>query len=98
MVKINSDLKRRKKFFAYEIKRKSFQSIVANQNLSMGTRWWATIEKNKLPRSSSLSRLHNHCSQTHRSRSVIRFYKLSRLRLRKLAARGALSGLRKSSW
>ena len=98
MVKFNSDLKRRKKFFAYEMKRKTFQAIAANQNIPMSTRWWATIEKSKLPRCSSLSRLHNHCIQTHRSRSVIRFYKLSRLRLRKLAARGALNGIRKASW
>nr|QWK44941.1 ribosomal protein S14 [Protohalopteris sp.] len=98
MVIIKSDLMRRKAFAAYEIKRKAFQAIIANQNFDISTRWWANIEKSKLPRRSSLCRIHNHCIQTYRSRSVISFYKLSRLRLRKLAARGDLSGLRKASW
>lgn len=98
MVIFKSDLKRRKMFFTFEIKRKAFQAIIADQNIAMSTRWWASIEKAKLPRHSSLCRSHNYCIQTYRSRSVISFYKLSRLRLRKLAARGVLTGLRKASW
>lgn len=93
-----SDAMRRKSFAIYEVKRKAYQAIVSNQNLDISVRWWANIEKSKLPRKSSLSRVHNHCTQTFRSRSVINFYKLSRLRFRKLAARGDLNGLRKASW
>nr|YP_011008419.1 ribosomal protein S14 [Syringoderma abyssicola]WBP70390.1 ribosomal protein S14 [Syringoderma abyssicola] len=94
----NLDSKRRKAFASYEIKRRTLQAVAVNQNLKVSLRWWAQIEKSKLPRRSSLSRVHNHCVQTHRSRSVISFYKLSRLRFRKLASQGAIAGLRKASW
>nr|YP_011008032.1 ribosomal protein S14 [Cutleria multifida]WBP69898.1 ribosomal protein S14 [Cutleria multifida] len=92
------DFKRRQSFAAFEAKRKSLQSVSVNQNLDVSLRWWAQIEKSKLPRQSSLSRVHNHCVETNRSRSVIRFYKLSRLQFRRLASKGFLSGLRKSCW
>ena len=94
----NLDYKRRKSFALYESKRKILQAVVTNQNLETSLRWWAQLEKSKLPRQSSLSRVHNRCVETNRSRSVISFYKLSRLQFRRLASKGALPGLRKSCW
>nr|YP_009072563.1 ribosomal protein S14 [Petalonia fascia]AIQ78502.1 ribosomal protein S14 [Petalonia fascia] len=92
------DYKRRQYFSLYESKRKVLQSVATNQNLDVSLRWWAQLEKSKLPRQSSLSRVHNHCVETNRSRSVIGFYKMSRLQLRRLASKGALSGIRKACW
>jgi len=92
------DFKRRQSFAIYESKRKALQAVATNQNLDISLRWWAQLEKSKVPRQSSLSRVHNHCVETNRSRSVIRFYKLSRLHFRRLASKGAFSGLRKSCW
>lgn len=92
------DYKRRKLFLRHEIKRKALKSILFNQNLDMSLRWWAQLEKSKLPRHSSLSRIHNYCVETGRSRSVIKFFKLSRLRLRKFASNGVIPGLSKASW
>ena len=92
------DLKRRKMFAIYEAKRKSLQAVATNQNLEISLRWWAQLEKSKLPRQSSLSRVHNHCVETSRSRSIIGFYKMSRLQFRRLASKGSLSGLRKACW
>lgn len=92
------DYKRRQSFALYESKRKTFQAIATNQNLDVSLRWWAQLEKSKLPRQSSLSRTHNHCVETGRSRSVIGFYKMSRLHFRRLASKGALTGLIKSCW
>lgn len=94
----NLDYKRRQSFALYEPKRKVLQSIATNQNLDVSIRWWAQLEKSKLPRQSSLSRVHNHCINTKRSRSVIRFYKMSRLELRRLISKGSFSGLRKACW
>nr|QWK44512.1 ribosomal protein S14 [Desmarestia aculeata] len=92
------DFKRRQSFAVYESKRKALQAVATNQHLDISLRWWAQLEKSKLPRKSSLSRVHNHCVETGRSRSVISFYKLSRLHFRRLASKGAFSGLRKSCW
>nr|NP_150417.1 ribosomal protein S14 [Pylaiella littoralis]CAC50858.1 ribosomal protein S14 [Pylaiella littoralis] len=95
---IRSDYKRRQSFALNEAKRKAIQSIASNQNLDVSLRWWAQLEKSKLPRQSSLSRAHNHCVETNRSRSVISFYKISRLHFRRLASKGVLPGLRKACW
>lgn len=92
------DYKRRQFFALYEAKRKALQAVATNQNLDVSLRWWAQLEKSKLPRQSSLSRVHNHCVETGRSRSVIGFYKISRLQFRRLASKGALPGLQKSCW
>nr|WBP70282.1 ribosomal protein S14 [Scytosiphon lomentaria]BAI67905.1 ribosomal protein S14 [Scytosiphon lomentaria] len=92
------DYKRRQSFFLYESKRKVLQSVATNQNLDVSLRWWAQLEKSKLPRQSSLSRVHNHCVDTGRSRSVIGFYKISRLQLRRLVSKGSIPGLRKACW
>lgn len=43
-------------------------------------------------------RIHNYCLMTGRSRSYIRFFRLSRIKLRELALKGALFGIHKSSW
>nr|QWX90309.1 ribosomal protein S14 [Alaria marginata]UAX19877.1 ribosomal protein S14 [Alaria marginata]UAX20105.1 ribosomal protein S14 [Alaria marginata]WKY98265.1 ribosomal protein S14 [Alaria marginata]WKY98303.1 ribosomal protein S14 [Alaria marginata] len=92
------DYKRRKAFALYEYRRKALQAVATNQNLEVSLRWWAQLEKSKLPRQSSLSRVHNHCVDTNRSRSVLSFYKLSRLQFRRLASKGSFSGLRKACW
>nr|YP_009073538.1 ribosomal protein S14 [Scytosiphon lomentaria]AIQ78542.1 ribosomal protein S14 [Scytosiphon lomentaria] len=92
------DYKRRQSFLLYESKRKVLQSVATNQNLDVSLRWWAQLEKSKLPRQSSLSRVHNHCIDTGRSRSVIGFYKISRLQLRRLVSKGSIPGLRKACW
>nr|YP_010206327.1 ribosomal protein S14 [Alaria marginata]UAX19725.1 ribosomal protein S14 [Alaria marginata]UAX19763.1 ribosomal protein S14 [Alaria marginata]UAX19801.1 ribosomal protein S14 [Alaria marginata]UAX19991.1 ribosomal protein S14 [Alaria marginata]UAX20143.1 ribosomal protein S14 [Alaria marginata] len=92
------DYKRRKAFALYESRRKALQAVATNQNLEVSLRWWAQLEKSKLPRQSSLSRVHNHCVDTNRSRSVLSFYKLSRLQFRRLASKGSFSGLRKACW
>nr|YP_011008172.1 ribosomal protein S14 [Egregia menziesii]WBP70073.1 ribosomal protein S14 [Egregia menziesii] len=92
------DYKRRKSFALYESRRKSLQSVATNQNLEVSLRWWAQLEKSKLPRQSSLSRVHNYCIDTNRSRSVLSFYKLSRLQFRRLVSKGFFSGFRKACW
>ena len=94
----SSDYKRRRFFALYESKRKALQAVATNQNLDVSLRWWAQLEKSKLPRQSSLSRVHNYCVSTNRSRSVIGFYKISRLQFRRLASKGIIPGLRKSCW
>nr|YP_010032398.1 ribosomal protein S14 [Schizocladia ischiensis]QOW07612.1 ribosomal protein S14 [Schizocladia ischiensis] len=92
------DFKRRQAYATLEKTRLSFRALMRNQNLSPSLRWRAQIELAKLPVSSSISRQHNRCVQTSRSPSLLRPYKLSRLRFRLLASQGLLPGIRKASW
>nr|YP_008999834.1 ribosomal protein S14 [Undaria pinnatifida]AGW46851.1 ribosomal protein S14 [Undaria pinnatifida] len=92
------DYKRRQSFALYESRRKALQAVATNQNLEVSLRWWAQLEKSQLPRQSSLSRVHNHCIDTNRSRSIISFYKLSRLQFKRLVSKGSFPGFRKACW
>ncbi len=98
MVKQKIDAAKRRRFKNLEVKQKIFKSLRVNQTLSPTIRWWAQIQGSTLARRGSLARINNYCIQTSRSRSVIGFYRLSRLRLFKLASRGVIPGLVKSSW
>ena len=52
----------------------------------------------KLPRDASPTRAWTQCSITGRSRGVYRKFKLSRIKLRELAHKGHIPGMRKASW
>lgn len=47
---------------------------------------------------SALVRVKNRCISTGRSKSVLRYYKVSRITFREFASFGVFPGLRKSSW
>jgi len=52
----------------------------------------------ELPRDSSPTRHKNRCMVTGRSRSVIRYFGISRLQFREMAHKGQLPGVKKASW
>ena len=52
----------------------------------------------KLPRDSSVTRLHSRCNVTGRSRAYYRKFGVSRLVLRELALQGKIPGVTKASW
>lgn len=52
----------------------------------------------RLPRNASPVRLRNRCKITGRPRGYIRFFGVSRMVFRDLAANGKVPGVRKSSW
>ncbi|MCV2524643.1 MAG: 30S ribosomal protein S14 [Candidatus Lightella neohaematopini] len=90
--------KRKKLVFKFFKKRKELKKVISSKKHSYSERWNATIKLQKLPRDSSLSRLRNRCKQTGRPHAFIRKFGLSRIKLREMAARGEIPGLRKSSW
>lgn len=53
---------------------------------------------NKLPKDSSPTRLNNRCAMTGRPRGYMRKFGLSRIAFRKLAHKGQIPGVKKSSW
>jgi small subunit ribosomal protein S14 len=52
----------------------------------------------KLPRNSSAVRLRNRCNLTGRPRGYMRFFGISRVKFRDLAANGMIPGVTKASW
>jgi small subunit ribosomal protein S14 len=52
----------------------------------------------KLPRNASPVRLRNRCQLTGRPRAYIRYFGISRIKLRDLASVGKIPGLVKASW
>ncbi|BAP58362.1 30S ribosomal protein S14 [Candidatus Tachikawaea gelatinosa] len=83
------------KFFSKRIKLKS---IIVNMNLSEEKRWDAVLKLQSLPRDSVPSRQRNRCRQTGRPHGFLRKFGLSRIKLREIAMRGEVPGLKKSSW
>lgn len=79
-------------------KRQELKNKAANINLSEDERHSARIALNKMPRNSSVVRLHNRCQLTGRVRGYLRKFKVSRLCFREMALNGIIPGVTKSSW
>jgi small subunit ribosomal protein S14 len=56
------------------------------------------IGLDKLPKNSSVVRLHNRCSVTGRPRGYIRKFGISRIVFREWALEGKIPGVKKASW
>ena len=95
---IARDKKRRKLVSKHELTRLQLKYIIHNEELSNEFRWQASLKLNKMPRNSSKIRVTNRCVLSGRSKSVFRFFKVSRIAFRELASNGLLPGIKKSSW
>ena len=96
--KIKKNINQRLLFKNLEKKRLIIKIISNNFNLKKIIRWkteqkWFNFSKN-----SSLTRIKNICILTGRSKSIYRFFKISRLQLRKLSSTGFLPGISKYNW
>jgi small subunit ribosomal protein S14 len=90
---------RRKKMAAKHLKlRIELRAAVKSTTLPDDERWAAQDKLQKLPRNSCENRVRNRCVITGRARGVYRAFGLSRLEFRRLALRGMLPGVTKSSW
>ena len=95
---VKKNINQRYSFKDNEKKRLILKAITQNLNIEKNIRW--KIQRNfiNIPNVSSLTRIKNRCILTGRSKSVYRFFKLSRIQLRKLASEGFLPGVSKYSW
>jgi small subunit ribosomal protein S14 len=82
----------------YYKKREELKERAIDFNLSDEQREEARMALQKLPRSTSHTRVRNICFMTGRSRSYIGKFGLSRIKFRELAHRGMIPGVTKSSW
>lgn len=79
-------------------RRAELKRIISHPDTDPDERAEAVRRLQKLPRDSSPSRLHTRDGVDGRPRAVYRKFGLSRIRLREMAHRGELPGIRKSSW
>lgn len=92
------ELKRMKLANKFFTKRAELKTIISDVNASNEARWNAVLKLQTLPRDSSQSRQRNRCRQTGRPHAFLRKFGLSRIKVREIAMRGEIPGLRKASW
>lgn len=95
---IEREKKRREIAQHYAAKRAQLKAIIDNANASDEERWDARLKLQALPRNASPVRQRNRCALTGRPRGVYRKFGLARNKIREVAMRGDLPGLRKASW
>jgi small subunit ribosomal protein S14 len=93
-----SDLLIRKNFTKIEQKRFILKAIIHDLRLSKKIRDVASNELMKFKHNTYLTQAKNRCLFTNRSRWVIRKFKVSRMQFKKMASKGLLEGVKKSSW
>jgi len=76
----------------------TWRSLVQDRRLKAPLRWHLQTTLSGRRRLLSSGRLRNRCVQSHRSRGVFRFARLSRLFLRHHQFLGRVPGLRKAYW
>lgn len=89
---------RRNLYKKLEKQRLVLLSIYKDMSLPNKLRMKAYYQLKNLPKNGSISRMQTRCLITNRSRSIYKKYKISRLVFRRLALKGELVGVRKSSW
>ena len=82
----------------YAEKRLELKKTLVDPNASDEAREAARVGLQKLPRNASPVRVRNRDSFDGRPRGYLRKFGLSRVRMRAMAHRGELPGVRKSSW
>lgn len=95
------DNNRRKSFFNYEYSAVFNKSLIKNNSYSFLAKQAFFNEKlasHQLKARYSITRIRNRCVLTGRSRSLIRFFRLSRIKFREYASSGRLFGVQKASW
>ncbi|MBR1374982.1 MAG: 30S ribosomal protein S14 [Cardiobacteriaceae bacterium] len=96
---VNRELKRIKMVEKYAEKRAKLKEIIRKiDSYSDEERLAAQEQLHKLPRDASPVRLQRRCRITGRPHAVYRRFGLSRNKLRELAMRGEVPGVRKASW
>ncbi|MBN9644704.1 30S ribosomal protein S14 [Corynebacterium mendelii] len=96
--KIAKNEQRKEIVARYAERRQELKRIIKNPETSDEDRLDAQYELNRQPRDASPVRVRNRDAHDGRPRGYLRKFGLSRVRVREMAHRGELPGVRKSSW
>ena len=94
---LKKDLKRRLSAKDFEYKRIALRAVRTNISIPTKIRFLALTQLSKLRAKGSSVKIRNRCILTGRSRGVYNYFKISRIMIRDLAAKGLLPGLKKAS-
>lgn len=92
------DKNKRKYYILNEQKTYLMKSLIKNLQKSKKFRLKVFTKLQSKSFYGSITKLHNRCTLTGRSKSVYRDFKMSRLMFRKYASQGKLASIRKASW
>ncbi len=92
------ELKKRKLFKKYEIKKLVLKSLLNNFFYKYQFKLYFTRLFNTFPMNSSTTRYRTYCMLQLQGKSIFRFFKLSRHMVKYCASNGSLTGFRKSSF
>lgn len=92
------EVKRAKMVAKYAEKRAALKAIILSPKSSDEERWDAQQKLQKLPRDANPVRQRNRCRMTGRPHGYLRKFGLCRNKLREIAMRGDVPGLKKASW
>ena len=95
---VERNKKRQRLVAEYAAKRKVLKEKARDENISPEERFQARLKLTELPRNSSPVRVRLRCARTGRPRGNYRKFGLSRIVLRRLALKGHIPGMTKSSW
>lgn len=101
MAKLSSILrneKRRRLVKQYEPIRKELKTTLKSAQATDEQKAEVRLALQRIPRNASPVRLRNRCAISGRVRGYLRRFDMSRVEFRLLALRGAIPGVRKSSW
>ena len=96
--KIAKNEQRKEIVARYAERRAELKRIIKSPHSTDEERMDAQYELNRQPRDASPIRVRNRDAADGRPRGYLRKFGLSRVRVREMAHRGELSGVRKSSW
>ncbi|MDO4610561.1 30S ribosomal protein S14 [Corynebacterium sp.] len=96
--KIAKNEQRKEIVARYAERRQELKRIIKSPETSDEDRMDAQYELNRQPRDASPVRVRNRDAADGRPRGYLRKFGLSRVRVREMAHRGELPGVRKSSW
>ena len=95
---IEKNKRRERTVRRFAARRAKLKAMAKDDSLPPEERFKARLKLAELPRDGSAVRVQRRCALTGRPRAVYRKFKLSRIALRDLAAKGQVPGVVKSSW
>ena len=82
----------------YAVIRAELKNIIKDPTVTSEDKEAAVAKLDRLPKTSSRTRLRNRCFKTGRPRGVLRRFNLSRIAFREMALKGEIPGVTKASW
>ena len=82
----------------YAAIRAELKNIIKDPTVTSEDKEAAVAKLDRLPKTSSRTRLRNRCFKTGRPRGVRRRFNLSRIAFREMALKGEIPGVTKASW